>query len=449
MAQTQNKTTQREFTVKEGLAYAFGAVGIQLLTTMMLEWSAYYYCPPKGSGHVMHTTLELATLIMMIGVFSDAVSDPIVGWWSDRTRSRLGRRRPFILYGAPLACGSFVLFWFPPLRGTGMLNFAWGTFFAIVFFWGVTIVLIPYLALLPEMARTEKGRVRLGVYQAMGMIVGLVLGFVSGILIENVGFRITAVIFGAVALASFVTCGMTIRERFDPDSEEQMAASVRDLASQLAGTLKNRPFVIFLAAETIFTLGITVIQIILPDYNSVVLKKDEGFVTMLFLPFLCVCFPLIFVIEPMVKKWSTKWTYATGIFGFAAVFPFLYFVGRVQDPGLRVTLLLVLIGFAGAPQAVKYVLPGPLIGEIADYDEKFTGRRREALYSGAIGFAMKTAAMLGFLVRWAVYKPFGEFSVNNPTPVLLIGPVTAVICFIGFFIFLKYPVFRNQDMEDR
>ena len=435
----------REFSTAEALAYMIGAIGIQLLSTMMLEWAAIYYHPPEGADKIRYTTMGLASLIMIIGILSDAISDPMVGYWSDRSRSRLGRRRPFIIYGSPLACVSFVLFWFPPLAHERWLNFAWGAFWAMAFFWGLTLVIIPYIALLPEMARSTGGRVKLGVYQAVGMILGLVLGFASGILITKIGVKATGALFGAVSFATFQFAGWTVKERF-VQSADDAPGSLRQMGAQLAGTLKNRPFLIFLAAETIFTLGFTVIQIVLPDYNMVILGKEEDFVTLLFLPFLLVCFPLIFVIEPVVKKWNTRITYASGLFGFAILFPLLGLIGLVPDPGLRIVLLLIMVGLAGAPQAVKYVMPGPLIGEIADYDEKhMTGRRREAIYSGAIGFAMKTAMMLSYGVRYAVYAPFGEFSVRNHAPVLLIGPVTAVICMIGFFVFLKYPDMSKQE----
>lgn len=440
--------SEREFTVSEGLAYMLGAIGIQLLTTMIATWSAFFYHPPKGSGDVVYVGLGLATSIMMIGVFFDAVSDPLVGYWSDRTRSRLGRRRPFIIYGSLPTAIVFILLWYPPVQHNHWVNFAWGTFFAIAFFWGITIVMVPYIALLPEMARTTQGRVKLGTYQAVGMIVGLVLGFMSGVLIEAVGFRTTAIVFGAVAFVCFQVTGWLIRERYKPRGE-QPVSSLFEMISQLSSTLKNRPFLIFITAETIFTLGIYVIHVALPDYSIVILKKGKDFVTYLFIPFLLVCFPLIFLVGPSVKKWKKKSTYAAGIFGFAILFPFLGVVGLIPDisidfldfsVSLKIVLLLIVVGLAGAPQAIKYVMPGVFIGEIADYDEQFTGQRREAIYSGTLGFAMKMAMMLSYFIRWAVYTPFGEFSVDNPTPVLLLGPVTAVICFVGFLAFLKYPV---------
>ena len=230
-----------------------------------------------------------------------------------------------------------------------------------------------------------------------------------------------------------------VKERYEPKGEV-IISSLPELFSQLASTLKNYPFLIFIAAETIFTLGFFIIQIVLPDFNSVILHRGEGFVTILFIPFLLVCFPLLFVVEPSVKKWNKKVAYAGGLLGFALLFPFLGIIGILPNKEITVLLLLILIGIAGAPQALKYVMPGAMLGEIIDYDERLTGRRREAIYSGAIGFATKTAMTLSYFIRWAVYTPFGRFSIDNPRPVLLIGPVTGVICLIGFFIFLRYPI---------
>lgn len=179
-----------EFTIKEGFAYMFGAIGIQLTTVMVAEWAAFFYSPPRGAERTIFVGLGMATAMMIVGRFFDAVSDPIIGYWSDLTRSRLGRRRPFIIFGSLPMAIIFILFWMPPIRGIHWLNFIWGVFFATAFYWSITIVLIPYIALLPEIARTTRGRVKLGVYNAVGMILGLILGILSGMLIEHIGIKI-------------------------------------------------------------------------------------------------------------------------------------------------------------------------------------------------------------------------------------------------------------------
>ena len=216
----------------------------------------------------------------------------------------------------------FILFWMPPVQNTHWLNFIWGVFFATAFYWCITIVLVPYVALLPEIARTTVGRVKLGIYNAVGMIFSLILGILSGMLIEQIGIKLTAITYGIVSFICFQITGWVVKERYKPDGE-MIVSSLSEMFSQLASTLKNQPFLIFLAAETIFTLGFFVIQIMLPDYNSVILGKGEGFVTILFIPFLLVCFPLLFVVEPSVKKWNKKSAYSAGLFGFAILFPFL------------------------------------------------------------------------------------------------------------------------------
>lgn len=460
-AAVETTKPQREFSVAEGLAYMMGAIGIQLMTVTVMQWSMYFYNPPQGSGRVIFLSLGLATAMMFVGRAFDAVSDPIVGWWSDKTKSRWGRRRPFIIFGSiPLAI-IFILFWLPPVHGASIYNFIWGCFFASAFYWAITIVLVPILALHPEIAVTTVGRVKLGVYFGVGMILGLILGFLYGMLYEAIGMTTTAIIYSVAGLICFQITGWVIKERHREEDTEKKSLS--DMFKDMASTLKNKPFLIFLAAETIFALAIAVIGLVLVDFNAVILKKGEGFVTILMLPYLLVCFPLLFFVEATVERWNKKIAYAAGILGFALIFPLFWVIGMLPDKSvcvipfmnppvcadIKVVLILITIAFAAAPQAIKYVMPGPMIGEIADYDEKvFSGKRREAIYSGAVGFAIKSATTLSIFVRWAVYQPLGGYSVDNPTPVLLIGPVVAVIAFIGFLIFLKYPILHVVKGEE-
>ncbi|MFC1474888.1 MFS transporter [bacterium] len=431
-----------EFTVLEGIAYLVGAIGIQLSTVMVAQWSAFYYAPAAGSENkIFFVSVGMATAMMVIGRVFDAVSDPVVGYWSDKTRSKWGRRKPFLIIGSIIHTIVFILFWLPPVQGSSILNFFWGTFFATAYYWAITVVLVPYIALAPEIARTTEDRILLGKYTAMGMIVGLVLGNFTGAMIEMIGMKTTAIIIGLTSLVFFQFAGWAIKERYRDESEE-IASSLKDVFKQMSGTLNNRPFLIFVLAETIFTLGFFVIQIMLPDFNKVILKKDEGFVTVLLLPFLAVCIPLLFVVGPIVKKWNKKITYAMGMFGFAVLFPLFGIIGALSIPlSTKIILILIVVGVAGAPQAIKYVMPTVMIGEIADYGETITGHRREAIYAGAIGFGTKTAMSLSYIIRLAVYSAAGGYSVDNPKAILLIGPVVAVISMIGFFVFLaKYPV---------
>jgi len=442
------ETDEREFTVAEGLAYLLGAIGLQLTTTMMATWGALFYSPPAGGHRVIYVSIGMATAMMAAGQVVNAAAAPLVGFWSDVSKTRLGRRKPFLIFASVPMSVSFVLFWCPPVKGLSALNFLWGFSFGILFFWFLTVVMIPYIALMPEMARTTKGRVRIGTYNAVGMILGLVLGITSGTLISEIGVRSTALVFGAVSLVCFQVAGWGVRERHCQESADSFS-SARDIFPQLASTLKNKPFLIFVAAVTIFNLGFYVIQIVLPDFNFVILGKNEDFVTLLFIPFLLVCLPLTFVVQLFVDKWNKKVVYAAGLLGFAVLFPFISVVGLVPYENLRIILLFAIVGIAGAPQAINYVMPGAMIGEIADYDEKTSGRRREAVYAGSMTFGITIAMAMGYAVRWLVYAPFGKFSIENKTPVLLIGAVTGAISLIGFLIFLKYPVLHVVRGEEK
>src|SRR5690625_1958503 len=98
------------------LRYGKGYVGIAMVTQTMLLWLAYFYSPPPEAG--LPTLLPVAWVgwAILVGRIVDGLADPLVGAWSDATRSPLGRRRPFLLWGAlPLALTFAALWWRPTM----------------------------------------------------------------------------------------------------------------------------------------------------------------------------------------------------------------------------------------------------------------------------------------------------------------------------------------------
>jgi|GEM_PF-267493 len=441
---------QGEFTVREGLAYAVGAVGIQLSTVMLDTWGRFFYHPPQGDSHRMtYLSLGLAASMLLMGRIMDAVSDPIVGLWSDNSKTKWGRRRPFIIFGSLPMALTFILFWFPPIQGESLLNYVWAVLVISVFFWALTIVLVPYGALLPEIATTTHSRMKLGVYYSVGMIVGLILGQLSGYLIAAIGIRATAILFGLTAMICFQVVGWTVQERFRSRTQ---FSSLKEVLRELKLCFKNNAFVVFTLAQTIFGLGFFLIQMVLPDFTIVVLKRDEDFVTFLYIPFLLTCLPMTFLLPSIVKRGNKKTLYSVSLLGLALLLPFLGVIGFIPNMQMRVVASLVLVALAGIPHAAYYAVPGSFIGEMTDYDEQFlTGKRREAIYGAAQGFSVKTALSLSPQIQALVYILMGGLSHDNPKAILAMGPITGAICFIGFLVFaLFYPdlkVVRDEKIK--
>ena len=189
-AQHRKKTTyvtrkdSGEFAWFEGLALCVAAVATQLSSEIMNQWGVYFYSPSEGVGRTLYVTINRVWLIFLIGTLWDAVTDPVIGIWSDRTTTRprlmrflrpSGRRRPFIFWGSIFMTFSAVAFWYPPVEGVHVANLIYGSFMLCLHWLLFTITVVPLLALAPEIARSEQARVRLGTWTAIGMVLGLAL----------------------------------------------------------------------------------------------------------------------------------------------------------------------------------------------------------------------------------------------------------------------------------
>ena len=149
-------------------AYALGAAGFQITDRIVVSIAVYFYLPPPGrglesqvSGEVFLGFLTVYGLAMLVGRLFDSAADPIVGHLSDRSHSRLGRRRVFLVYGVlPMVALPVLLFWPPGAPGSAS-NAFWLSGVLAAYFVAFTVYVAPYLALLPEIARSEDDRVRL------------------------------------------------------------------------------------------------------------------------------------------------------------------------------------------------------------------------------------------------------------------------------------------------
>lgn len=432
---------EREFSIKEGIAYLVGAIGVQLTSITIVQWIMAFYSPPPSSGKIIYTSIGLVSIMMMIGRIMDVISDPLIGYLSDITKTRLGRRRPYIIFGCfPLAL-SFILIWFPPVPENSIINFIYASIFISLYWWLFTVVLIPYSSLLPEIASTDRARVTLGIYNSVGMIVGLFLGFSSGIIIEKFGFKFMGIVMGIAQTICFLITGLVIKERFD--REITTSLSPLEFFKQIYTTLQNRPFIIQVTSAFLFNLGFYTVQMALPFFVEVVIGGKEGIVTVLMAAYLFTCILTFIPIHFLTKKVPIKTIYASSLLLMSIILPFMYAVGVYKGEISKLTLGLILVGLAGIPQAALYVFAGPLLGQVVDYDEIFlTGNRREAVYSGATGFITKLAMTFSSVIMWFLFKNFG-YTTTSPLGILLVGPVCGAIAFLGFLIFLNYPLLET------
>jgi GPH family glycoside/pentoside/hexuronide:cation symporter len=410
------------------LMYASSSLGGEALTQSRSLWLLYFYTEANDflSPLAVGAILTVARLV-------ETVDDGLIGFWSDRTRSRLGRRIPFVLAATPFWVLFSVLLFTPPTSSAA----ATAAYLFIVlelFFLASTLSGGPYEALLPEIASSSAERVQITwmrvYFGVAGAAVGLVL---SGLLIDAAGYAAMAVSVASLALvARYVGVAGIWRHA----SRTQEPADV-GLGEALRATLANRYFLLFLPTFALFQLGFQVLLGVLPFLVKAALEVDEegawvGALAAVAIGTMALTIPLA---ARLARRRPKHQAYRVFLLAAVALFPLLAFAGFL--PGIPVEAQLVAgMVLVGLPIAGNYLFPAPLTADIIDYDELRTGLRREATYFGAQNFVEKTTSALAPLVL-GILLTLGR-TTEDPLGIQLAGPVAAGIVLLGYLSFRRY-----------
>jgi glycoside/pentoside/hexuronide:cation symporter, GPH family len=414
------------------LLYAAGAFGFNVLVQTYSLWLIYFYAPPPGAGRPTIIPLVTLGLVLTLGRILDAIDDPLIGYWSDITRSRWGRRLPFVVGGTPLLALTFYAIWHPP--GWDM---PWVAVYAFVILqlysvsW--TIVHQPYEAVLAEISRDRVVRLRVSGYKVLLGVAGAAVGLVgSARLIAEFGFTGMAMLFAGIASLSILLSALGIR-RMPQVLVSQERQRRLSLWQGLKETATNRQFLVFVCSEVTFFLGLSMLTALLPYFVTVVLGRPEGDVALFTGAFFLVVLLSLPLVYWIVLVRSKAFAYRTAMAVLSVMLPGLYVIGNLPgvDPFLQ---SIVYIALLGLPMSVVFVLPNPMIADIVDDDETRTGLRRAGMYFGVEETVGKAGAALAAGIFGLVLGTFG-FSPEEPLGIRLIGPVAGAIVFLGLVVF--------------
>ncbi|MDJ0786710.1 MAG: MFS transporter [Myxococcota bacterium] len=442
------------------VAYALGNPGFMIPDRIVVVIAFYYYLPPEGPGlatqlpdGVFLGFLTAWGIARLAGGLVDSLADPFVGFASDRSASPLGRRRSFLIFGVlPMVLAPPLLFWPPWPPGSLANAFFLGAVLSLyyVFF---TVYVGPYLALIPELARDTQDRVGLSSLMALAAFPALLLfqplwlagvewGRDAGLTTEE-AVRLVVVALTAVAL---LLCLLPILA-VDEKRFAQPSQSTLPMREAILTTLRSRPFLVYLAAQICFILGVTMLQPAIPYFAIVLLGRDEGFAATLSLvsvPFAVIGFFALQLVTsrvgPRASVMGCVALLAVGCGMLGAIEPGA--PGSAAD-GRNLWIAYVSMALTGLSLAGFMVLPHVLMSQVIDLDELETGANRSAMFYGVQGLATKwvyqvSLALLGFLLA-----RYGA-SAAEPLGVRLIGPVAAALCLASFAIYAFYPERRLQ-----
>ena len=389
----------------------------------------------------------LGTLLLAARVF-DAVTDPLIGIMSDRTRSKYGQRKPWIVAGSLLVpIGGYLLF--SPIDNAGAAYFLL-CYMLLYLAW--TIQEIPAGAWVLEMSRDTKQRARINGYRGTGILLGTIAFTVAPLVIPAANGSMNFEVLHYVALAMFVAVPVStfLLVRFVPQGES-VANQERPRFSEIWSSLRgNRPFLVFVVAYLFLGMHYgfwwSLAFIFIDSYLGLGTQY-----TALFLPFFLAA-PLAVPIWVRLMNRFGKYRVVTLAYGATLFFlPAPWFI----QPGEHAfAMMLAYFILSGLFYPLFMVPMMTILGDIIDYDEVKTGKNRSAQYMSVLTFMAKTTQALGIslaliVVGLAGYQPGAE--VQSEQGVLGLRAVysffPAITLLPAVLILWKFPINDENQKE--
>ena len=422
--------------VSTKLGFGVGDIGGNLFFTVLSFWGLKYL-----TDSVLLAGAA-AGLAMGAGRLLDAVLDPMLGILSDRTRTRWGRRRPYLLFGALPVAAVFVFFFMVPGSQDQNFLFWWATITLVVLNLAFSVVNIPYSSLTPELTTDYDERMSLGGYRMGFAVVGTILGAVAfGIVAQAFpgdsprGFFVAGLVFGSVFAASTLITAFSVREPMLPVEVSGSAFGA------WGKVLANRPFVIVIVGYVVNILGITFVSAMLAYYFEYVLHDPAGTTGALAI-LLLVAAAFIPVSVWLSGKIGKIRTYQMAMILLAAACGMIGLVGPSWGSGGVLGIMV----FAGIGMGFAYAPPFALVPDTIEVEARRTGFREEGSYYGLMTFSTKLGQsvanwFIGTLLSAAGYianqaQSEGALSVI----VLLVSPIPVVMFLLAALILQFYPL---------
>ncbi len=394
--------------------------------------------------------------IVLIARLWDAITDYLMGIISDRTRSRFGRRRPYILAGALPFGIMFFLLWIVPTHNSTYL-FIYYVAVTMLFNTAFTIVAIPYNSMLPELTQNYDERTSISGYKMGFSFVGTLAAAAGIMLIVDVifpgkkeylsSFPIMGVILGTIITGTLIITFFGTHERVHSQEPVLPAGLLKTFRS----ILQLREFRLVLAMFLFNMVGFDLIQTLLIYFLKHVVNVPDS------LTFVVMAIPLVVAIAAaplwimLGERLGKRRAYITAAFYLTAVLLFVLIV-----PAGNLIFVIAVAACAGIGISATQVIPFSIIPDVIEVDELKNGVRREGAFYGITMFLYKVASAIAIAGASSMLGVFGyiESSTQGPAPVQPASAVTGIRLLLGiapglFFLISAYFVFRFPLTRER
>jgi len=424
--------------VWKDICYSFGNFSGGIVSYAMMTWFAFFYVDRLGLE-----ARYFAIAMVIYGIWN-AVNDPMIGIISDKTVSRWGRRKPYMMFGAVPLGLSLVLLFSPPAAAAGspvmlFIFFVAGLCIYDTFF---TMTMLCWHAVLPDMYLDEGDRARVNVYsQILGVLGAMLATLFAEMLIGAFGYTAMAAVFGIIGILTMLLSVSGVRER-----EVSIKGGSLSFAKSFTATFSNKAFVICVISVLFVQVGMTICTSTIAFYSKYAIEFEMGVTVIMGTLFVSsmVFAPLI---GALCKKLGSKKTYilTTGVFALGAL-------GFFLAPSIVLAVVVAVI--AGMGVSGVMIMPIMLYAEVIDDDHVRTGVRREGAFFGMNALVMRLSIVIQGLVTAFIWERTGYVegaATQIPSAVqgirYLMGLVPLAAAILAVVVLLFYPIDKQRLAE--
>jgi GPH family glycoside/pentoside/hexuronide:cation symporter len=445
------------------LLYGSGDWGISSIGMMRSIFYALYLTDVVGIEP------RLASIGALVGIVWDAVNDPIIGVLSDRMKSRLGRRRPFLLWFAFPFGLSFVILWTAPNWESQIALLTYVTLAFMISDTLTTLVAVPYLSLTPELTQDYDERTSLSSFRTVFQLLAAMTVVITAPMIvdaviegggsQQQGFMTAGAIFGSLGSLPLFLIGWFVPEKISPE----VATEALPFRETLRLAWQNIPFRYAAGIYMFNWSAVDMIAITFPFFllywvaeGDLLAKvnilgcdlalESAFFGALMFVCILCVPFWLW-----LARARNKREAYILGMVFWIIVQSLVFTI-----PQGNTNYMLILAALAGVGVSAAYILPDSILPDVIDWDELRTGRRQEGIYYGIRTLIRKlTGALIIFItlqiLGWSGYQSPPEGVTQFTQPDSALTAIRLMVSFLGVIILAgtivlawSYPLSREK-----
>lgn len=439
-------TNERYYSSKgQQIAFNFGNLALWAVNAAFSTWVFSYYFS------ALNLSARYIGLAFVIWSLWNAINDPLIGYISDRTKTKIGRRKPYIIIGLIGVVIVEIVLWIPPVSSD--IGLFWYLLIMLIA-WDIfyTCLALPYDTLFPEMYISEKQRASSNTFKQLASIIGLLAAYLlSGYIIVDIetveGYLLNGIVTSSIVTVTVIISliwGVKERKEFSQDYKHEFS-----FWQGMKYAFKNKGFVIYTIIYFFYEFFILTIGTVIPLFGKHILGVeafDASILSALLFVVGLLTVPLWWFIHRQI---GSKIGFILSIILYVSSSLPLFYVADYTRAAIAAGSMGV--GFGGMLYYIYLI-----ISDVIDEDELKTGVRREGTFFGITNFFMRLSMILSIVAITMVFEGtgWGEWT---PAPgkttifgirFLVVGfPAIALMIVLIFLIAFPYSQKRVQEIK--